>query len=84
MVETDEQVAERLLVKIRHFVRDRLTAEERVMFAALVAPGVLSVYEHGEVQPFASSGWEPKALPRSLAAAIRSHRINVVGFEDSE
>jgi hypothetical protein len=84
MGDTDEQVAEQLLVKVRQFVRDRLTAEERLMFAALVGPGVRSVWERREVEAFALAGWEPHALPRSLAAAIRTHRIEIVGLDEAD
>lgn len=75
--------AERLLVKIRHFVMHELEPDERVMFGALIAPGVAKVWADEEVQGFGheAAGWSPAALPQALREALRKGGVRVEGLE---
>ena len=78
---SERAAADRLLAKVRVFVADELTEEEAVFFAALIAPGVALAYR-GEGDPAAGSDgeWCPRALPDSLADAVRNHAIRVEGL----
>jgi hypothetical protein len=75
--------ADRLLVKVRAFVAERLDEEEAALFAALVAPGIARAYVEDDVVGFgADVDWRPGALPDSLAEAVRSGGIRVEGLAD--
>ena len=85
------EAADRLLAKIRTFVAEQLDEQEAVLFAALVAPGVASAYDDGEVVGFSGDGsgpdqgggdvdWDPDALPAALAAAVRDAGIRIEGL----
>lgn len=80
--DADHAVAEQLLAKVRSFVRDQLTAEERAMFAVLLAPGVAeaSGASAGDVTGFGvgDAHWEPAPLPDHLARAVRDSHIQIV------
>jgi hypothetical protein len=77
----DRAAADRLLSKIRTFVADELTEQEAALFAALVAPGVACAYEDSGA---AASGSDvesfPRALPDSLAEAVRDRGTRVEGL----
>ncbi|CAN5223245.1 hypothetical protein BH18ACT4_BH18ACT4_00350 [soil metagenome] len=72
--------AQRLLEKVRAFVRDDLNDEERGLFAALVAPGVARAYGEAEAAGFGLTEWRPDALPSSLVDALRNEGIQVSGL----
>jgi len=77
---SDRAAADRLLAKVRAFVADQLDEEEATLFAALIAPGVALAYQ-GEDEPAASDvDWCPRALPDSLAEAVRDRTITVEGL----
>lgn len=82
----DADPAERLLTKIRSFVRKELTDDERILFAALLAPGVSLAYDppddvgSDDVGGF-DLAWKPSAFPQSLAAALQRSGVRVVGLE---
>jgi hypothetical protein len=79
----EPDAAERLLAKIRRFVIHELESDERVMFGALIAPGVAKVWADEEVQGFGyeAAGWSPDALPRALREALRNGGVRVEGLE---
>lgn len=64
--------ARALLEKVRRFIADELDADERKLFAALLAPGVASAFDEAEVSGFGVTSWSPAALPEALAAAVRA------------
>jgi len=77
-----QDAAERLLAKLRGFVAG-LDPDERVMFAALVAPAVAKVWDPGpadEVEAFAMAGWWSDALPDALRDAVRRHGPQIEGL----
>lgn len=76
--------AERLLGKLRAFVTDQLSDDERPLFAALIAPGVAQAYAEDDVHGFAMTEWSASALPEALAEAIRHSDIRVVGLGGDE
>jgi hypothetical protein len=47
----DLDAAERLMAKLRAFVRDGLDDDERVLFARLVAPGILEAHARAVAVP---------------------------------
>jgi hypothetical protein len=53
----DDDAAAALLAKIRDFVARELDEEERMLFAALLAPGVAQAYGETEVGGFAMVVW---------------------------
>ncbi|MDQ1397717.1 MAG: hypothetical protein QOG64_2976, partial [Acidimicrobiaceae bacterium] len=57
-------------------VSTELDADERVLFAALLAPGILAAAEEDVVAPDVVA-WSPAALPRSLAAALVRQGVRV-------
>lgn len=75
----DELVAaERLLEKLREFVAG-LDDDERVLFAALLAPGVAQAYldEEAEVAGFGMTDWQPGRLPEALVESIRTRGLRI-------
>jgi hypothetical protein len=73
------EAADSLLRKIRTFVAEELDDEEAALFAALVAPGIAQAYQADEV---GDVDWHPRALPDSLAEAVRDGGIRVEGLGD--
>jgi hypothetical protein len=71
--------ADRLLSKLRTLVEHELDAEERALFAALLAPGIELAYSDSEVQGFGLD-WTPRRLPDALVDAVRDHDIHIVGL----
>ena len=80
-VVSEASAAERLLEKVSEFVRG-LDEDERMLFAALVAPGVAEAYGEPDVEGFGLIGWRPADLPEALSAAVRRRRIRVVGLDE--
>jgi hypothetical protein len=80
--DSDVVAAQRMLGKLRNFVAD-LDAEERPLFAALLAPGVAQAYlvegddEAAEVAGFGMTDWAPGRLPQSLAESIRAQGMHI-------
>jgi hypothetical protein len=72
---------ERLLEKVSEFVRG-LDEEERMLFAALLAPGVAAAHQEPEVEGFGVVAWRPSTLPDALAAAVRERGMRIVGLDD--
>jgi hypothetical protein len=76
----DAGAVERLLEKLRRFVADELDEQERVVLAALLAPGVAMAYGETEVTGFGTTALAP--LPELLVEGLRSSGIRVVGLEE--
>lgn len=74
----EHAAAERLLDKLRRFVREDLDVHERVMFAALLAPGVAEAYGTDDVEGFADAQWTPMPLPEHLVRVVRSSGLEGV------
>lgn len=78
--------ADRLLDKLRTFAAE-LDPEERVLLAALLAPGIDAAWSPSpddgggdvEVAGFTVS-WSPRALPAHLVAAIRDRELRIEGW----
>jgi hypothetical protein len=81
MTDVPDDVARRMLAKVREFATSELDDDERQVFAQLVAPGVMRAYTEEEVGGFAVSGWDADALPRALADALRTSGVRVVGLD---
>jgi hypothetical protein len=86
---SSREAADRLLDKLRGFV-ESLDADERELFAALLAPGVAQAYvgagEAEDVSGFSGEsafeadtvrGWSPSQLPEALAARLRDGRLRI-------
>jgi hypothetical protein len=69
--------ADRLLDKLRDLIDNGLDDEERVVLAALLAPGVARAYNEAEVEGF---GWTSETLPTALADAIRDRQLRIEGL----
>ena len=81
-----QDAAERLLAKLRGFVAG-LDADERAMFAALVAPAVARIWAaegragaSHEVEAYGMQEWTPEALPDALRDAVRGRGLRVEGL----
>ena len=76
----DVAAADRLLEKVRAFVRDELDPDERAMFATLLAPGVAEAHAHDDddVTGFAVVPGSPPPLTEHLARAVRSSGLRIV------
>lgn len=81
--EAVSDAAERLLAKVRRFVAQDLDADERAMFAALLAPAVARVWAIDEVQGYGHelSSWSPDALPEALRDALRRGGVRLEGLD---
>lgn len=78
----EPDAAQRLLAKIRQFVAEELDADERAMFAALVAPAVARIWSEDDVEAYQlSTTWSPAALPEALRAALREGGVRVEGLD---
>jgi hypothetical protein len=75
----DATAAESLLEKVRLFIADSLSDEERALFATLLAPGIARAYP-SDVDAFGIGGWSPAALPDSLVEALRKGGVRVQGL----
>ena len=78
-----ESAADRLLQKLRTFVADQLDAEERRLFATLLAPGVAAAHADHDVVGFGMINWTLPSLPAALterleAAGVLADEGNVV------
>ncbi len=73
----------RLIGKIRRFVHEELDEEERVLFGALVAPGIAAAYKDAssEVEGFVLTEWAPGSIPAHLARSLREKGIRVIGID---
>ncbi len=72
-------IADGLIAKIREFAQG-LSAKERELLAALLAPGIDAAWnEPSEVQGFGLE-WSPSALPNHLSNAIRGRHLRVEGW----
>ena len=73
----------RLIEKIRWFVRDHLDERERVLFGALLAPGIAAAYRDAstEVEGFVLTDWAPGSIPEDLARSLREKGIRVSGID---
>lgn len=79
---TEEELAERMLEKLRTFIQTQLSAEERALFAVLLAPGVAEstngLEGQSDVGGFGTDRWEPAPLPVYLARALRRSGIRII------
>jgi hypothetical protein len=75
--------AERLLRKIRTFVTEQLDAEERALFATLLAPGVAAAHAGGDGDGMGSGlvSWRPAKLPDALAETLRHGGVRIEGLD---
>ena len=69
------------MAKIRDFVARDLDEEERMLFAALLAPGVAQAYDETEVAGFGILDWSSADFPEALGRALRESGIRVTGFD---
>ncbi len=76
-------VAQRVLQKVQVFVRDQLDDEERLLFGALVAPGIAQAYRDDEVEGFEAAPWAAGLLPQDMADAVRERGVRVAGLDGS-
>lgn len=77
----EDDVVATMLAKIREFVARELDEEERMLFAALLAPGVAQAYGETEVGGFAMVDWSAAGFPDALGRALRQAGIRVVGLD---
>jgi hypothetical protein len=76
-----DEPARSLLDKVRRFVQQDLTDEERALFAALIGPGVARAHlDADEVVGFDSATWLPDALPQHLSDEIRTRDLRIEGL----
>ena len=74
-----DQAAERMLEKVRVFAGS-LDAEERSLFAALLAPGVAAAWvEDEEVEGFGIV-WSNTRVQRHLREAVRKGKLRIEGL----
>jgi hypothetical protein len=75
--------SDRLIDKIRAFVRDDLDDQERVLFGALLAPGIAAAYNDAstEVEGFALMDWAPTSIPGDLARTLRERGVRISGID---
>ena len=74
-----DRAAERMLEKVRHFASS-LDAEERALFAALLAPGVAAAWvEDDEVEGFGTV-WSTTRVQRHLHEAVRKGSLRIEGM----
>lgn len=74
-----EDVAERLLEKVRSFA-ESLEEQERPLFAALIAPGVAAAWaDEDEVEGFGVA-WTSTQVQQHLHQAIRTRNLRVEGW----
>jgi hypothetical protein len=78
----ESEASLRLIEKVRWFVREHLDEEERVLFGALVAPGIAAAYRDAgtEVEGFVITEWAPGVIPEALARGLRDKGIRVTGI----
>ena len=80
---TQSDASARLVEKIRWFARDHLDEEERVLFGALLAPGIAAAYREAstDVEGFVLTEWAPGSIPEDLARSLREKGIRVSGID---
>jgi hypothetical protein len=80
---TEPNASDRLIEKIRWFARDHLDEQERVLFGALLAPGIAAAYRDAstEVEGFVVTDWAPGNIPEDLARSLREKGIRVSGLD---
>ncbi|MCU0269046.1 MAG: hypothetical protein MUF83_10395 [Acidimicrobiales bacterium] len=85
MTQDEHEAAGSLMAKLRLFIRDELDADERALFASLMAPAVAQAFgESGtDVEGFGIVRWRPH-LPEALVTELHAEGITVVGLEDPE
>lgn len=73
----------RLLAKVCAFVVADLDPEERVLFAALVAPGVACASVPDGATPWSAAAalWTMPPLPASLRHALRADGLFALGLD---
>ena len=53
-------------MKLRRFIADELDADERQLFATLLAPGIAAAHADHDVVGFGMINWSLPALPTAL------------------
>ena len=76
-----DSAADRLLCKLRQFIADQLDAEERQLFATLLAPGVAAAHADHDVVGFGMINWTPPSLPRALAETLQVGGVRIEGLD---
>jgi hypothetical protein len=74
----EKEVARNLVGKVSEFAQTQLDADERALFAMLVAPGIARAYPDDDVHGFAMTDWSPQPLPDPLVEALRASGLRVV------
>jgi hypothetical protein len=72
-------VADGLIDKLRGFA-DQLSAEERRLLAALLAPGIAAAYAETDDLTTARVEWSAARLPEHLRASIRGRALHIEGW----
>jgi hypothetical protein len=80
---TESEASDRLIEKIRWFVREHLDEQERALFGALLAPGIAAAYRDAstEVEGFVLTDWAPGSIPEDLARSLRVKGLRVSGID---
>lgn len=82
-VENKKNAAHQMLNKLRRFMDEELLPAERQALAALLAPGIASVYkdenDEDEVSGFHATNWLPDQLPNYLSSALQTRRWHLEG-----
>ena len=80
---TDPDPSGHLLAKVRAFVIADLDPEERILFAALVAPGVARACLPDDAAPWTAPAalWAMPPLPDSLRHALRADGLFALGLD---
>jgi len=79
LLAVDQNAARTLLAKLRTFIEESLTDDERVLLGQLLAPGVARAYpEETEVVGFTATLWTADAVSESLLEALRDEDVRVV------
>ena len=74
---SEEDVAERLLEKLRRFIRDDLDERERAVMAVLVAPAIARANGTPDLTDTSPGKWDPAPLPDHLLRAMSAAAIRI-------
>ena len=76
-----ETAADRLLRKLRQFIAEQLDADERELFATLLAPGVAAAHADHDAVGVGMIGWAPARLPQALTDTLRHGGVRIEGLD---
>lgn len=72
--------ARSLLDKLKRFIGEELDPSERVLLAALLAPGVAAAHADHDGAGFGLTLWSCPALPEALAHALDEGGVHIAGL----